>query len=68
MSLGKRAMVTFARGAFRSVYECEYMKLRGVARGDIAPWIAPIAAARLSEGITEENDALVALVEDNQVY
>lgn len=67
MGAWKIAMITVARGMFQSVYEREYFRLRGVTRADIAPWIVPIAAARLSEGIPEEYNALVKIVEGKNV-
>ena len=39
-----------------------YLQLREVSLEALKQWEIPVAAARLSEGITTENEALLAIV------
>ncbi len=58
-----RLMIESIRSVFHQAYLMRYMQLRSVSREQIAAWRAPIAAARLDEGIREEESRLVATVE-----
>jgi aminoglycoside phosphotransferase (APT) family kinase protein len=50
---------------FHDVYLEEYLKLRGKNKTDLQPWIAPVAADRLCEGIEEEEEYLITLIKNN---
>lgn len=44
-------------------YLAEYLRLTGRAVTDIAKWQAPVAAARLAENVSGEEDALLELID-----
>jgi hypothetical protein len=58
-----RWLIELARSSFHRAYLSRYMQLRSVSREQIDAWQAPIAAARLIEGIAQEEGRLVAIVE-----
>lgn len=58
----QRAAVRGVSAAFRAVYLRRYRQFRPASRAQITAWQLPVAAARLSEGITEEEPHLLALV------
>lgn len=47
---------------FHDEYLHEYLKLSRKSKADMEPWIQPLAAARLSEGIFEEEQYLMSLI------
>lgn len=47
---------------FHDEYLYEYLKLSHISKADLEPWIQPLAAARLSEGILEEEQYLMTLI------
>jgi uncharacterized protein (TIGR02172 family) len=51
------------RGLFHTVYLKRYAQIRPFAQEDLEAWIPVQAAARLNEGIREEEDHLVQLAE-----
>jgi aminoglycoside phosphotransferase (APT) family kinase protein len=53
-----------ALDAFSELYLQEYIALTGIERAEIDSWRVPLAAARLAEGIEEENTFLASLVEN----
>lgn len=57
-----RQAVDQARSIFSEAYLSEYLSRRPFAVDEIEAWIPVIAAARLSEGIAEEEDMLIDLV------
>lgn len=52
-----------SRQYFYSVYINEYLKLENKSNLDLEPWEVPMAAVRLSEGIKEEEQQLITLIE-----
>jgi uncharacterized protein (TIGR02172 family) len=58
-----RWLLTSARALVRRAYIRRYLRLRPASAGDLAAWRFPIAVARLNEGIVEERDKLLRLIE-----
>lgn len=56
-------LIDSARTAFYDAYLHRYCELTGVTPAEIDRWMLPIAAARLSEDVTEENERIVELVD-----
>ena len=63
MSMPVRLLINSMRSLFHQTYLRRYIQLRSVSHEQIAAWRASIAAARLDEGIQEEESRLVAIVE-----
>ena len=61
----RRWLINSVRALFHSIYLRRYLRLRPGSREEIAAWLLPVAAARLSEDIPEEEPRLLALVEAN---
>ncbi len=57
-----RWLIETGRALFHHLYLRRYIQHRVVSRGDIATWQLPIAAARLSEGVSGEEKPLLALI------
>lgn len=51
------------RSLFINTYLKRYAQIRSISLGSIEPWRLPAAAARLSEGIKEEETRLLSIVE-----
>jgi len=62
-STPRRWLIDSARALFHSIYLRRYLRLRPASRQQIDAWLLPVAAARLSEDIPEEEPRLLALVE-----
>ncbi|NQX48789.1 aminoglycoside phosphotransferase family protein [Paenibacillus tritici] len=59
-SLFTKAFIGFARQRMTAQYIRKYLKCSGLTRADIEPWILPVAAARLVEGLSiPEKELLV---------
>jgi thiamine kinase len=58
-----RWLLSSARALVRWAYIRRYLRLRPASAGDLAAWRFPIAVARLGEGIVEERDKLLRLIE-----
>jgi thiamine kinase len=58
-----RWLLTTARALVRRAYVRRYLRLRPARAGDLAAWRFPIAVARLGEGLVEERDKLLRLIE-----
>ena len=52
-----------ARGLFHRFYLSRYMKLRRVLKSGLDQWTLPVAAERLDDGIPEEQEALLRLID-----
>ncbi|WP_238650979.1 phosphotransferase family protein [Paenibacillus piscarius] len=53
--------ITFARQRMTAQYLRRYLRLSGLSRAEIEPWILPVAAARLVEGLSfPEKELLVS--------
>ena len=63
--MARRWLINSVRALFHSIYLRRYLRLRSGSREQIAAWLLPVAAARLSEDIPEEEPRLLALVEAN---
>jgi uncharacterized protein (TIGR02172 family) len=50
------------RAQFVSIYLGRYKQLRSISTVELESWQLPVAAARLSEGIKEEEDQLLSIV------
>ena len=59
----RRWLINWVRGLFHSIYLRQYLRLLPGSRQQIDAWKLPVAAARLSEDIPEEEPRLLALVE-----
>ena len=59
-----RNLMLLGRWLFSRLYLNHYFRLSRYSRKDMEAWIMPIAAARLSEGIPEETDALLKIVHE----
>jgi hypothetical protein len=61
----RRWLIQSLRALFHAVYLRRYLQLRPtyVSRQQLTAWQLPVAAGRLSEGIAEEKEQLLALVE-----
>ncbi|WP_340021119.1 aminoglycoside phosphotransferase family protein [Paenibacillus sp. FSL K6-1096] len=56
-----KRFITFARKRMTAQYLRKYFKLSGLSPGEIEPWILPVAAARLVEGLSlPEKELLVS--------
>ena len=62
MSKRFQLIARFGRGILVSRYLTHYAKRRELDHDLLAQWFVVCAAARLSEGIDEENEALAAVV------
>jgi hypothetical protein len=58
-----RWLLTSARALVRRAYIRRYLRLHPADARDLAVWRFLIAVARLSEGIVEERDKLLRLIE-----
>ncbi len=58
-----RALIEAARDLFWRLYLRHYCRLTYTRPADLLAWEAPVAAARLDEGITEEKERLARFVE-----
>ena len=56
-------LIKAVRAWFYSVYLKRYLRLRPASREEITPWELLSAVARLSDGIAEEKELLLALIE-----
>ena len=63
--MARRWLINSVRALFHSIYLRRYLRLRPGSREEIDAWELPVAAARLSEDIPEEEPRLLALVEAN---
>lgn len=61
-NIGKEQIASM-RSLFIDIYLKSYVKIRPVSLESIELWRLPITAARLSEGIKEEEDRLLSIVE-----
>ena len=60
----QRSLVNVWRGEFNRVYLARYLELNpGVSRESIDRWLIPVAAGRLAEKISGEQDQLLALIQ-----
>jgi hypothetical protein len=59
-SILKKNVIEFVRNKFYSEYIKQYLKISGILMEDIEKWILPVAAARLWEGLSE-NEAMKLL-------
>lgn len=59
----QRALIVLAKRRFASTYLRQYRRLLGIDDEELAAWRLPVLAARLGEGIVEEREALVELIE-----
>ena len=62
LSEAVRQEITRGRQLLHETYMERYLQLREVSLQALKQWEVPVAAARLSEGITGENEALLAIV------
>ena len=62
LSEAERQEITKGRQLLHETYLERYLQLREVSLEALKQWEIPVAAARLSEGITRENEALLAIV------
>jgi Ser/Thr protein kinase RdoA (MazF antagonist) len=60
---GTRIVLGSLRNMLCEIYLREYIRVRGASRAQIEAWSVPIRAARMSEGIGEEEERLVRLLE-----
>ena len=58
-----KAIIMAARGLFHRFYLSRYMKLRRVLKSGLDQWTLPVAAERLDDGIPEEQEALLRLID-----
>ena len=58
-----REQISFIRSSFINNYLKSYTKTRPISLEKIELWRLPVAAARLSEGIKEEENRLLSIVE-----
>lgn len=61
----RRWLVQALRASFHAAYLRRYFQLRPGSRELLAAWQVPVAAARLEEGIGEEEERLVELVRNS---
>lgn len=57
-------IIQLGRGKLYQVYHQRYFELSHANPTDVQAWIPVIAAARLSEGIAEEESTLVSIVQN----
>jgi len=62
-----RWLLSSARAFVRRAYVRRYLRLRAASAGELAAWRFPIAVARLGEGIVEERDKLLRLIEASRI-
>jgi uncharacterized protein (TIGR02172 family) len=62
LSEAARQEITKGRQLLHETYLERYLQLRQVSLEALKQWEVPVAAARLSEGISSENEALLAIV------
>jgi aminoglycoside phosphotransferase (APT) family kinase protein len=58
-----RRLLEIGRSLFHHFYMQRYVQLRGISRQEFAAWRVPIAAARLGEGLEEETEDLLAVID-----
>jgi len=58
-----RWLIETGRALWYRLYLRRYCQLRSISPAQVNSWLLPVAAARLSEGIPEEEERLLALVE-----
>jgi hypothetical protein len=58
-----RWLMEMGRNLFHHFYLERYMRLRGISSQQIAAWRAPVAAARLGEGLEEETENLLEVID-----
>jgi hypothetical protein len=58
----QRLLVNTLRHLSHAIYLRRYRQLRPVSRAQLAAWEVPIAAARLSEDIADEEEGLLAII------
>lgn len=56
-----KGFITFARRRMTAQYLRKYLKLSGLSKAEVEPWILPVAAARLVEGLSLPEKELLAL-------
>ncbi len=61
-SSAERLLVLFGRRLFHAAYLRRYFQLRPDSRAALSAWMLPVAAARLEDGIPEEQSRLLALI------
>jgi aminoglycoside phosphotransferase (APT) family kinase protein len=57
-----RSLIEAGRALWYRLYLRRYCQLRSVSPGQVKAWLLPVAAARLSEGIAEEEQLLLGLI------
>lgn len=57
-----RRLIELGRALWYRLYLHRYCQLRSISPEEVKGWMLPVAAARLSEGIAEEEQQLVSLV------
>jgi thiamine kinase len=62
-----RWLLTSARALVRRAYIRRYLRFHPATVGELAAWRLPIAVARVGEGIVEERDKLLRLIEKARV-
>jgi tRNA A-37 threonylcarbamoyl transferase component Bud32 len=65
MSLDRSSLLDNTMDRFFANYIMEYMKMCGKGDEELLVWRAPVAAARLAEGIPEEKEALLRILKAN---
>jgi len=64
-----RLLITLVQRRFRAAYLRRYAELRPFAAAELEAWEAPVAAARLAEGLeTAENGRLIRIVKSRLPY
>jgi aminoglycoside phosphotransferase (APT) family kinase protein len=64
-----RAIVNLWKGLFYQTYIARYLELHpGVTRDDVTTWMVPVAAGRLNEGITVEQEPLLRFIASNLLF
>jgi len=58
-----RWLMEMGRNLFHHFYLERYMRLRSISSQQIAAWRVPVAAARLGEGLEEETDNLLNVID-----
>jgi len=59
-----KRIINFARSKFYSEYIKQYLKISGTKMEEVEKWMLPVAAARINEGIPEEKDQLLKIVDE----
>ncbi len=65
MSFDDEGVLENTMGRFFANYIREYLKMCGKGEEDLLIWMAPVAAARLGEGIPEEEESLQRILKAN---